>query len=297
MKKRISSLLLICLLLACIPVFAGAESPAQDFPHVLDNAGLLSESERASLENTAAALSERCECSLYIVTVQDFTELDSDVREAAMGIYRYYELGWGEGHDGVILLLSMADRDFCFAGYGKGETICDGDSGFWIEDQFLDNFRSNDWYGGFEDYLTACGEQLRKLEAGEDLGSAEKITGDDGLDYHSYNYEDAARRSREEKTARSGAKILVIVIVPLLAALVTCSIFKAQMKTARAAARADRYLKPRSLNLRVKEDVFTHRTEHREVIETDSGTRSGGHSGGGSSSFHSGGFSGRSGKF
>ena len=48
------------------------------------------------------------------------------------------------------------------------------------------------------------------------------------------------------------------------------------------------------MDLRIKEDVFTHRTVTRTRIESDSGSRGGG----GGSSFHSGGgFSGRSGKF
>ena len=80
----------------------------------------------------------------------------------------------------------------------------------------------------------------------------------------------------------------------MLIALITCSVFKAQMKTAKEKTQANDYLVPQSMDLRVREDVFTHRTETRTRIETDSGSRGGG----GGSSFHSGGgFSGRSGGF
>ena len=89
--------------------------------------------------------------------------------------------------------------------------------------------------------------------------------------------------------------MLAVIFIPVAVALGVCSVFKAQMKTAKEATRADEYLVPHSMRLRTKEDRFTHRTESRTVIETDSGHRAGG---GGGSSFHSGGgFSGRSGKF
>ena len=295
MKKRLFSLFLIALLLLLFPagaLAAEAEASAQAevFPYVLDQAGLLSDSRREALESRAAELSDAHGCALYIVTVQDHTQFNYDVYEAAKGIFNYYELGAGEEHDGVILLLSMQSRDYAFAGHGsKGETICGYESSWLIEDEFLDNFRQNDWYGGFADYLEACDAQLTKLERGEDISAgAEIITGPDGLEYHSYN---APGQSARMPTP---VKLAIVIFVPLLAALIVCSVFKAQMKTAREKTTAEDYLVPHSMDLRVREDRFTHRTETRTRIESDSGSRGGG----GGSSFHSGGgFSGRSGKF
>ncbi len=311
MKKRLFSLLLALLLLTlCLPAaFAEDAAPAEEtasveetapveesaapvFPYVLDQAGLLSDGQREALEEKAAALSEQHDCSLYIVTVQDHTNYNYDVYEAAKGIFQYYDLGCGEDRDGVILLLSMNERDYAFAGHGgRGETICGNESSWLIEDEFLDNFRNNDWYGGFEDFLDACGAQLTKLENGEDIADgADIITGPDGLDYHSYN------NPYETRQRSILPRLLAVILIPLAVALIVCSVFKGQMKTAKEATRADEYLVPHSINLRIKEDRFTHRTESRTLIETDSGHRSGG--GGGGSSFHSGGgFSGRSGKF
>lgn len=297
MKKRLISLALILLLLAALLPAAFAEAPAAEeteapvFPYVLDQAELLNDSRREALEQKAASLSEQHQCSLYIVTVQDYTKYNYDVYEAAKGIFQYYDLGWGADRDGVLLLLSMEDRDYALIGHGsKGETICGYESSWLIEDEFLDDFKRNDWYGGFDDYLDACGRQLTKLENGGDVTEgADIITGPDGLEYHHYNNPYAS-------TERSLLpRLLVVIFVPLVIALIVCLIFKGQMKTAREATRADAYLVPHSMNLRINEDIFTHRTETRTLIESDSNHRSGG---GGGSSFHSGGgFSGRSGKF
>ena len=309
MKKRLISLLLAVFLLSLLLPAAFAEepspegtAPAQDavsgettaapvFPYVLDQAGLLRDSQREALGEKAAALSEQHLCSLYIVTVDDHTSFNSDVYEAAKGIFQYYDLGWGDERNGVILLLSMNERDYAFAGHGSlGETICSYECSWLIEDEFLDNFRDNDWYGGFADYLDACDKQLTRLENGEDITEgADIITGPDGLDYHDYNNPyDSTQRSMMPR-------VLAVIFIPLVVALIVCLSFKAQMKTAKEATRADEYLVPHSVNLRVKEDRFTHRTESRTLIESNSGSRGGG---GGGSSFHSGGgFSGRSGKF
>lgn len=295
MKKRLISLLLLGLLLAAVLAPAAlaesAEAP-QDFPYVLDNAGLLTDSQRQALEAKAADYSAAHQCKLYIVTVEDHSVYNPDVVKATQGIFTYYKLGYGEGQDGVILLLSMKERDYDLEGHGdKGETICGYESSWIIEDAFLDNFRSNDWYGGFSDYLDACDAQLTKLENGEDVtAGADIITGPDGLDYHSYNRPDMESTYRRNRLI----KLAVVIVAPLLVALAVCSAFKAQMKTAKEATRADDYLVPHSVKLRIRDDRFTHRTETRTLIESDSGSRGGG----GGSSFHSGGgFSGRSGKF
>lgn len=291
--KKCVSLLLILLLLVCLPAMALAESAEETvFPYVLDNAGLLSDSQRSSLESRAAELSEAHGCKLYIVTVDDHSEFNPDVYEAAKGIYTFYGLGYGEGKDGVLLLLSMNERDYTTVGHGeKGETICGYESSWLIEDAFLDNFRNNDWYGGFSDYLEACGQQLTKLENGEDITQgADIITGPNGQEYHSYN------APGEPARMPAGAKIGIGIGAPCLIALIVCSTFKAQMKTAKERTSAEEYVIPGSATLRVREDRFINRTETRTRINTDSGSGRGGSSGG--SSFHSGGgFSGRSGKF
>lgn len=294
--KKCLSLLLILLLLALLPAAAMAEEAGEagdaPFPYVLDNAGLLSESQRGTLEKRAAELSEEHGCSLYIVTVEDHTQYNPDVYEAAKGIFNFYDLGYGDGRDGVLLLLSMNERDYAFAGHGQlGETICGHDSSWLIEDKFLDNFRENDWYGGFSDFLEACGDQLTKLEQGEDVSQgADIIVGPDGQEYHSYNAPGASQRMP------TGLKLLIGIGVPCLIALIVCSSFKAQMKTAKMRTTAEEYVVPGSAVLRAQEDRFLHRTETRVPIQTESSSGRSGSSGG--SSFHSGGgFSGRSGKF
>lgn len=306
MKKKLSALLLILLLLALLcpaalaaGAYSGKANAAAEgtqppiLPFVLDNAGLLSEGDCTALTQKAEALSAKHQCNLYIVTVQDYTALDNDIRMAVKGIQRFYHLGEDTDGNLVILLLSMQDRDYWAEGFGsKGEAIYSEASSWLIEDKFLDNFKNNDWYGGFSDFLDACDTQLTKLENGEDVNQgANIITGPDGLDYHSYNYPSGSRG------ISTPVKLAIIVLAPMLIALIVCSVFKSQMKTARLATRADEYLVPHSMDLHVRQDRFTHRTETRTKIESNSGGGSRGGGGGGSFHASGGGSSGRGGKF
>ncbi len=300
MKKRFVCFLLLLLLALLLPAAAFAQeaepAPTEEviptsFPYVLDQAGLLRDSQRGSLEQRAKELSELHQFSLYVIILKNYKEFSGNIVSCVQGIQDFYDLGWNGSDECAILLVSMADRDYDLEGFGTlGNQICDFESSWIIEDAFLDDLRQDDWYGAFSDYLDACDSQLTKLENGEDLSAgADIITGPDGLDYHEYNNPYASRGMP------AGMKLAIVVLLPLLIAGITVGVFRAQMRTAREKTTAEEYLVPRSMDLRVREDRFTHRTVTRTRIDSDSGSRGGG---GGGSSFHSGGgSSGRSGKF
>ena len=108
MKRKFAIFLLLALLAALIlPV--QAES---GLGYVTDAAGILSDQEWAALEERCAGISRQYGCGVYIITVDDFRNYGSgDVFETTYGIYHDYELGLGADRDGLVLLLSMAQRD------------------------------------------------------------------------------------------------------------------------------------------------------------------------------------------
>ena len=79
MKRNLSIFILLALLvtLLVLPVQAEAQ-----LAYVTDAAGLLSDTQRQTLETLSSSLSEQYDCGVYIVTVDDFTEYGSgDVYE------------------------------------------------------------------------------------------------------------------------------------------------------------------------------------------------------------------------
>ena len=169
MKKRICCLLLVFLfcLVLCVSAAATEQTGAQ-LSYVTDSAGLLSENENILLEKMAESVSKKYGVGVYIVTVEDYRDFHSEgVYKATYTIYHECTMGEGPNRDGIMLLLSMDDRDWAMFCYGsRCEYAFNSYGQQKLEKVFLDNFGENDWYGGFEDYVKECSVYLEKASAG-----------------------------------------------------------------------------------------------------------------------------------
>ncbi len=121
MKKRIRCLLLVlmfCLVL-CVGAAAAEQTGAQ-LSYVTDAAGLLSENENMLLEKMAESVSQKYGVGVYIVTVEDYRDFHSEgVYKATYTIYHECTMGEGPNRDGIMLLLSMTDRNWAMFCYGS----------------------------------------------------------------------------------------------------------------------------------------------------------------------------------
>ena len=159
-----------------------------------------------------------------------------------------------------MLLLSMAERDYSLITYSDyGNFVFDEATREEMTDFFLDDFRYDDWYTGFADYVAVCDEFLT-----------------DGPD-----------KLNSEVTAKTG----IIFLVPLIVAAIVILILSMKMKSVARATEAEAYAEG-GLHLVRSYDRFTHATETRRKRKESS---DGG--GGSSRSKSSGGFGGTSGKF
>lgn len=282
MKKIFGFVLLLCLLF-CLTAAIPASAEGQ-IGYVTDSADILTEEQERALEAKAAEISERYHCGVYIVTLQDYREYtQGEVGNCAEELYSYFDLGYGSGRDGLLLLLSMNDRDYALTSYGNYGYYWFGDRNkTLLEENFLDDLRYNDWNGGFQDYLNHTEDILATAAANHLTLENEDVS------VHSLNYGDTYRYGVTGKLPVP-ARIAIGVGLPCVLALIVCSIFKAQMKTAKLRTTAEEYVVPGSVNLRIKQDQFLHRTETRTKIESNSGSSRGGGGGGG---FHT-----HSGKF
>ena len=147
MKKRITAFLFALCLLLAFPVAACAA----DADFVVDEAGLLTDTEKSELTQRASAISQQYACGVYIAVLQDFTDGGyTDILACAKDYYRNNDLGVGEGRDGELLMLSMENRDFALIAYGDFGNASFTDYGKEVlEDEFLDDFADDNWYDGF----------------------------------------------------------------------------------------------------------------------------------------------------
>lgn len=233
--------------------------------YVLDFAELLGYDEWHTLENYASAISAQYGCGVYVVTVEDYTAYGPDIETVVESTYHQLELGEGRESDGVLLMLSISDRDFATFAYGQqGEYAFSSYALKQMEQYFLDDFAENDWCGGFSDYLDTCREYLALAENGKPV------------------------------RANPWPNVALMVLLALAIALGICLILKQKMKSVSKKVEANAYVTAGKLKLTQQQDLYTHSIENRTEIKSGNSGSTGSSSGSfsGSSGGH-----GRSGKF
>lgn len=188
-----------------------------------------------------------------------------------------------------MLALSMAERDFQMLAHGDTANAAFTDYGKYImQDEFLDNFREDDWYGGFADYIAACGRYLEANANGTPI-----------------DVEPSDETEEEYEPLSFGDKLFFAALMAfrfglplgLIVAFIVCAIYKRQLKSVRRATEAARYTVSGGAEITAREDRFTHTTEVRTPIKTESDDHDSGPSFSGGTTVNSGGFSHSGGKF
>ena len=245
-----------------------------------DSVGLLTARQRAELEDSGAAIAQAYDFGVYVVVLADYRDYDRrSVEDAAETVYRELDLGVGAAKSGLMLLLSMDDRDYDLCAYGYGHTAFTDYGKAQLARVFLDDFRYDDWYAGFRDYQAEAEEMLRLAAEGSPVDDPYVGYGDSGLE-----------RSRSEP----GPVIAFSLLIGCVVALIVCMVMRSKSRSVKSARSAGTYAVPEGLYLAESFDKFSHITEQRVRIESDRSS-GGGHSGG--TSISSGGFSHSSGKF
>lgn len=271
--KRLCSFFLVLLLVAAM---ASVPALAADTEFVYDRADILSDMELDVLTNAAEGISRTYDVGVYIVTLPDMRDYGyTDIEACAEAFFDEMGLGLGSDRTGIMLILSMAERDYDIDAHGDFAHYAFTDYGkTTISDAFLDNFRRDDWYGGFYDYLARCEEMLALAQSGTpvDITAADRVSG---------------------RITPGG--LLASAVLSLLIAWLICGWLKGKMQTAKLAADADSYVLGGTAQITHRQDRFTHTTQMRRKIERSDNSRGGG--GGGGTTVSSGGHSHSSGKF
>ncbi len=243
MKKKI---LIFALLLAiCCSLFTPVY--ADTLPRVVDGADLLYPEDEAALEQKIAEVSTAYNFDIVIVTTDS---LEGKTAEAyADDYFDYNGYGYGESYDGIILAVSMAEREWAISTCGYGlEAFSDYDTDrmgeeivYYLSDSF---------------YYDAC---LKFVEMTEDeLYYA-------SLD--SYN-----------ESGSFSTFLFFLPIALIIGFVISLCIgfgFKGQLKTARPKAYAGDYVKKGSFNLRRSNDIYLYSRTSRVKIESNSSSRGG----------------------
>ncbi len=243
--KKILALLLLLLLIV---------TPALAENRVIDEADVLSSSDESKLEQAIALIGETYQFDVVLLTK---TSIDDKVpRYYAADYYDYGGYGYGDSHDGIILLLvtgaGVGDRDYTIVNTGRAENVFDDEALYEIEDNMLPYLRASNYSAGMARFVTDVEARLEYM-------------------------------TPQNRTVRAA---LVMTGIGLVVGIIVALVLKGQMKTVRRKIGAQSYIRDGSFQLSRVQDIYLYTTTTRHKIQTQSS--GGGHSGGftGSSGTH-----------
>ena len=225
-------------------------------PRLVDDAGLLSKSDRSELLAQLDEISERRKLDIVVVTNNSLD--GKTVEQYADDFFDYQGYGYGENDDGILLLLSMNTREWAISTYGKAIDIFTDRGQQYMTDDFLPYISDAKYYKGFSRFAELCDKFIGEYD---ESGSAF----DDG---------NLPREPFGVAGALGGS-----LLIGLIAGLVVALSLKSQLTSVKPQAMASAYTKQGGLKLTERTDLFLYHNITRVARPKDTSSSSG-HSGG-----------------
>lgn len=132
---------------------------------VQDDAGLLTMDEEKALESECRRLYKIYGTGVYIVTTPNFGR--GDIKDWQRRIFSQYDLGADCGGSGVMLAISMAERDWGLVGFGSAQEAFSTYARERLGDLILDDLSDGEFYNAFSGYLSIADDYLSAAEEGK----------------------------------------------------------------------------------------------------------------------------------
>ena len=245
MKKRITCLLIVLVLsmmngmwVSALPAMPDEIPEERQLPRLVDEADLLSDREESQLLAQLDMISEKHQCDVAVITVPDANGYD--VQVYADDVYDYYGFGMGDGNDGILLLVSMAEREWVISTFGHGITAFTDAGLDYMADEFVPSLSDGDYGEAFEHFASQCDEFLEQAADGEpyDVGNMPRKP------FPSY-------------------WILISIGIGTVIALIIMICLAADLKTVNCRNHATEYTRQNSLNVVQSHEMFLYRNVRR----------------------------------
>lgn len=241
--KRLFSIILALTLAVMLAVSVSAAQ----MPRLVDSADLLSAAQEADLLQWLDQVSQELQCDVVIVTMDSCGGRSPDA--VIEDFYDDYGYGYGSTRDGVVLLLSMAERDWRILSNGFAAdaiTLSEIDD---IGDDIVDELSAGEYYEAFMEFASLCKWEIE----GERNGFPFPF----------------------------GMSLLISVAIGFVVALIATGIMRSKLKSVRSRTEAREYTVPDSMKLTRSGDLFLYRTLDRRRKPQQTSSGSGGSGGGG----------------
>lgn len=245
-------------MLACVVLFSSAVPSgvveAEGGTWVMDGAGLLTDEEEETLNAVCEQICEEHGISAPIITTGNFG--GGDIKDWQRKIFREYDLGVGEDGSGILLAVSMAERDWGIVTFGSAQEAFTTYGREKIGAQVVDYLSDGEYYEAFSTYLRLVDEFLTEAENGEPYSES-----------HRY-----------QEGWRIPLIVAVSFVISLIISLIVVMSWKKSMNTRVRQNSAGAYLTPGSFALSESSDRFLYHTVSRTKRQKESSGSGGMHS-------------------
>ena len=165
----IFALVLLCILPIASPAYATQE---HYIDRVVDNAYLLSDSEHAELEYLLDSISKKHQMDVAVYTVDSLGEYGYDIVAFADDTYDYLGYGYGEDADGLMLFISMEERDWYITTTGAAIDAFTDAGLEYIEEAIIDDLSAGNYADAFTIFAETCDDFITQAETGQPFDRA-----------------------------------------------------------------------------------------------------------------------------
>ncbi len=250
MKKKITAFLLMIVL--CLSFGITALADGEKTARLADQADLLAPSAESSVLAVLDEISDRQQLDVVVVTT---ATLDGKTPMAyADDFYDENGYGFGSGRDGVLLLVSMEDRDWWITTSGYGITVFTDAGMDYMSEQFLPALGEGSYEEAFTCFARLCDQFITQARTGApyDIGALPKAP-------FSVGY--ALGRA---------------LLIGLFAAVIITLAMRYSMKSVRFEPAAAAYVKRGSMQVTESRDLFLYAHTDKRVRQKESSGSGGG---------------------
>lgn len=246
MKKRLFAALLALIL--CFCTGGSAFAAEEKLPRVVDGADLLTRSEEAVLLEKLDEISERQQLDVVVVTAD--TLEGKSPRAYADDFFDYNGYGYGSSHDGVLLLVSMEDRDWWISTTSYGITAFTDAGIDYIGDQIQPELSDGNYAQAFEIFAEQSDAFITQARSGDPYDSHNLPKGPFDLVFN----------------------LVIALVIGLVVALIVTGVMRGKLKSVRSQYTATDYVRPGSMKVTESRDFFLYRHVSRRPKPKDSGS-------------------------
>ncbi len=258
MKKFITCIitLMFIISLTTVPVFADNEEwEYSDRLNYLveDVGGYLTGQESINLEDKLNDISLKNKCEVSVVLLSSLDDLEGDynsIQEAADDLYDYYEYGFGDNDDGLLLLVTPNERYITTYQFAQKAFTNDGLQ--YLAKELKPLFEQGKYNEALNLYADEADRFLQKAR--------------NGKPYTSWTLKPVG--------VRIGITLLLALAIGFILSALIMMRMKASMKSVRFQGQADFYVKEGSLDITRQQDHFIGSDVSRVRKQTDSGSSS-----------------------